>query len=140
MTHRRLVCAVLALFMASCQYGTAYVDLYSIDGGISAVDAAVGQPDSAVGQPDSAVAQSDSAVVQPDSAVAQPDSAVVQQDSAVAQQDSAVTQQDGGSGGTWTAPDFTMEDLNPASPTYGMDLTASDNLGRVVVIYFSSYS
>ena len=38
------------------------------------------------------------------------------------------------------APDFTLTDLNPASPTYMEDRTLSDMVGKVVLIYFANYS
>ena len=41
---------------------------------------------------------------------------------------------------TWNAPDFTLEDLNPNSPSYQQNRTLSDNLGKVMVIYFASYT
>ena len=38
------------------------------------------------------------------------------------------------------APDFTLTDLNPASPTYGQDRSVSDMVGKVLLIYFANYS
>ena len=35
-------------------------------------------------------------------------------------------------------PDFTLDDLNPNSPTYGQERSRSDSLGRVLVIYFAT--
>ena len=37
-----------------------------------------------------------------------------------------------------TIPDFTLSDVNPNSPTFGTELSRSDVLGTVAVIYFSS--
>ena len=34
-------------------------------------------------------------------------------------------------------PDFALQDVNPASPTYGTEVRRDDFLGRVLVIYFS---
>jgi hypothetical protein len=38
------------------------------------------------------------------------------------------------------APDFALEDLNPDSPTYGSVRRVSDERGKVLVIYFGSFS
>jgi len=38
------------------------------------------------------------------------------------------------------APDFTLTDLNPASPTYEQDRSVSDMVGKVLLIYFANYS
>ena len=37
------------------------------------------------------------------------------------------------------APDFTLTDLNPLSPTYGEDRSVSDQVGKVLLIYFANY-
>ena len=37
------------------------------------------------------------------------------------------------------APDFTLTDLNPASPTYMEDRSVSDMVGKVLLIYFANY-
>ncbi len=38
------------------------------------------------------------------------------------------------------APDFTLTDLNPDSPTYGEDRSVSDMVGKVLLIYFANYA
>jgi len=38
------------------------------------------------------------------------------------------------------AKDFTLTDLNPASPTYGEDRSVSDVRGKVLLIYFANYA
>lgn len=38
------------------------------------------------------------------------------------------------------APDFSLEDLNPDSPTYGWMRSVSGTRGKVIVIYFGSFS
>ena len=35
-------------------------------------------------------------------------------------------------------PDYSLTDMNPNSPTYGTTISRSDQLGEVMVIYFSS--
>lgn len=35
-------------------------------------------------------------------------------------------------------PDFTLDDVNPNSPTYGQERSRSDSLGRVLVVYFAT--
>jgi hypothetical protein len=37
------------------------------------------------------------------------------------------------------APDFTLTDLNPLSPTYGEDRSVSDQVGKVLLIYFANF-
>jgi hypothetical protein len=38
------------------------------------------------------------------------------------------------------APDFTLTDLNPDSPTYGQDRSVSDMRGKVLLIFFANYA
>ncbi len=38
------------------------------------------------------------------------------------------------------APDFTLTDLNPDSPTYGQDRSVSDMVGKVLLIFFANYA
>ena len=61
-----------------------------------------------------------------------------QPDAAVA--DAYVPPQPDASTATWTAPDFTLTDVNPQSSTNGQSLTLSDNLGKVVVVSGSATS
>ncbi len=35
-------------------------------------------------------------------------------------------------------PDFTLDDVNTNSKTYGQERSRSDSLGRVLVVYFST--
>mgnify|MGYP006306286285 CR=1 FL=1 len=38
------------------------------------------------------------------------------------------------------APDFALTDLNPGSPTYGEERRLADETGKVLIIYFASYT
>jgi len=40
--------------------------------------------------------------------------------------------------GAVTVPDFTLQDLCPGSPTYEQQVTLSDHLGEVMVIYWAT--
>jgi len=35
-------------------------------------------------------------------------------------------------------PDFTLDDVNPGSATYGQQRSRSESLGRVLVVYFAT--
>ena len=37
------------------------------------------------------------------------------------------------------APDFTLPDLNPGSPTYGQDRSVLSAGGKVIVLYFATF-
>lgn len=39
----------------------------------------------------------------------------------------------------YPAPDFTLADMNPASPTYEETRSLSDEAGKVIILFFVSY-
>ena len=46
----------------------------------------------------------------------------------------------GGAVDPYPAPDFTLQDLNPGSPSYLEDVSPSDASNTVVVLYFASFT
>jgi hypothetical protein len=42
--------------------------------------------------------------------------------------------------GPTAAPDFGLEDLSPDSPTHGIERRVSDEIGKVLLLYFVSYT
>lgn len=46
----------------------------------------------------------------------------------------------GGEVEPYPAPDFSLQDINPASPTYLQSRTLSETRGGVVALYFASFT
>ncbi len=123
--HLILLASALAI-LSACQVGIAYVPDSNNNNSPPLSDAGIyPQVDAAPVGPDG------TPPVGPDAAPPMPDATVA---------DAYVPPEPDAAAPTWTAPDFTLEDINPQSSSNGQDVTVSSHLGQVVVLYFGSFT